>query len=316
MSPARPRRGIALVMALTLLALLGLAIAGGMAHTVASQRAATLSQNAATLDAAADRALATVLADANAYGLSALRLGQTRAFNLDVADMPQLSTTVSVTRLTGGVLWMVAATASRADAGAGRRVNLVARFPTIGALPPAAIVTRGNLRLGDGVRFSVDTAQDDDCAAGPVAAAIVAPGATVRAPNGVRVDTADVARDSATYYLTQAELASLAMAAGVVHATGDTTIAGGTFEGILIVDGSLTLHGTVALSGLVVARGAIDATDAVVSARGALLSFNASNVSTILTDLSVEYAPCVVARVMRVALSPRVVRLRSWSEFF
>ena len=316
MSPVRQRRGIALLMALTLLALLGLAIAGGMAHTIASQRAATLSQNAASLDAAADRALATVLADANAYGVSTLRLGETRAFNLDVADMPQLSTTVSVTRLTGGVLWMVAAASSRADMAAGRRVNLVARFPTIGALPPAPIVTRGNLRLGDGVRFSVDSAQDADCAAAPVPAAIVAPGATVRAPSGIRVDTTDVARDSATYYLTQAGLAALATAAGVVHAAGDTTIAGGTFEGILIVDGSLTLHGTFAVSGLIVVRGAIDATDAVVSARGALLSFNASNVSTILTDLSVEYAPCVVARVMRVALSPRVVRLRSWSEFF
>jgi hypothetical protein len=316
MNPARPRRGIALVMALTLLALLGLAIAGGMAHTVASQRAATLSQNAATVDAAADRALGTVLGDANGYGLAALRLGETRTLNMDVADTPQLSTKLYVTRLAGGVLWMVAAVSLRADASAGRRVNLVARFPSVGALPPAAVVTRGTLRLGDGVRFTVDTSQDADCAAGLVPAAIVAPGADVHAPSGVRVDTADVARDSATYYLTQAQLASLSTASGVVHVAGDTTITGGSVDGILIVDGSLTLHGTFAATGLIVVRGGIEASDAAVTARGALLSFNASNVSTILTDLSVEYSPCVVAHVMRVALSPRVVRLRGWAELF
>jgi hypothetical protein len=170
--------------------------------------------------------------------------------------------------------------------------------------------------LGDDARFTVDTAQDAECAAGPGPAAIVGPGATARAPNGVRVDTAGAARDSVTYYLTQAQLASLAAASGVTHVTGDTAITGGVFDGILIVDGSLTLHGTFAGSGLIVVRGGVDASDAVVTLRGALLSFNASNVSTILTELSVEYAPCAVARVMRVALSPRVVRLRSWAEFF
>ena len=316
MSAKRPRRGVALVMALTLLAMLGLAIAGGMAHTLVSQRAAILSQNAAMLDAAADRALGTVLGDANAYGLATLRLGEARALDVNFADTPQLSATVEVRRLAGGVLWMVAAVSSRADTTAQRRVNLVARFPVIGSLPPAGVVVRGPVRLGDGVRFSVDTSQDSDCAAGSGAAAIVAPGGAVRAPAGLRIDTASVAGDSATYYLTQPQLASLAMAAGVVRVMGDTTISGGVFDGILIVDGSLTLHGTFAASGLIVVRGGIDAGDAVLTVRGALLSFNASNVSTILTDLSVEYSPCVVAHVMRVALSPRRVRLRSWAEFF
>jgi len=312
----RPRRGMALVMALTLLALLGLAIAGGLAHTVASQRAANLLQNAAALDAAADRAVGTMIGDASVYGLSALRLGATRVFNLDVAETPELGTTVAVTRLSGGVLWIVAAVVRRDDPAIGRRVNLVARFPAVGATPPAAIVARGNLLLGDGARFTVDTAQDDDCAAGTGAAAIVAPGAAVRAPAGVRVDTADIARDSATYYLTQTQLAMLSTAAGVVHVAGDTTITGGTLDGILIVEGSLTVRGTFAASGLIIVRGGVDASDAVFTLRGALLSFGAPSVSTILTALSVEYSPCIVARVIRVALSPRVVRLRSWAEFF
>jgi len=309
---------MALVMALTLLALLGLAIAGGLAQTVASQRAATLSQNAALLDAAADRALGTVLGDANAYGLSALTLGETRVFSINAADAPEISATLAVTRLAGGVLWMVASTASARDALAGRRVNLLARFPTIGAVPPAPLVARGPLQLGDDVRFTVDTTRGDDCAPGAGPAAIVAPGVTVRAPAGVRVDTADAARDSITYYLTSAQLAALAHAAGVVHVAGDTTITGGTLDGgsILVVDGSLTLHGTFSASGLIIVRGSVDASDAVFSMRGALLVYAASNVSTILTRGSVEYSPCVVARVMRVALAPRVVRLRSWAEFF
>jgi hypothetical protein len=308
---------MALVMALTLIALIGLAVAGGLAHTVASQRAAVLSQNAATLDAAADRALGTVLSDAPLYGLASIRLGESRSFELQMAEQSEISATVAVTRLAGDVLWMVAAVASRADTSAERRVNLVARFPSIGVPPPAALMTRGNLVLHDGVRFTADTARESDCAAGAGAAAIVAPGATVSVPSGLRVDTATFARDSAAYYLTQRQLAMLSRAPGVVHATGDTTISGGTLNGILLVDGALTVHGTFAASGLIIARGVIDASGATLTVRGVLLSFAApSNVSTILTAASVEYSPCVVMNVMRVALSPRVVRSRSWAEFF
>jgi len=64
-------------------------------------------------------------------------------------------------------------------------------------------------------------------------------------------------------------------------------------------------------------HGGVDAGDAVLSLRGALLVYaTPPNVSTILTRASVEYSPCVVARVMRVALSPRVTRMRSWAEIF
>jgi hypothetical protein len=212
---------------------------------------------------------------------------------------------------------MVAAASQRGDSSATRRVNLVARFPTIGAAPGAPVVTRGNLVLRDGVRFAVDTAHDADCAAVAGPSVIVAPGATVTVRGGVRVDTAELALDSATYYLTQRQLAALSSAVGVVHVAGDTTIDGGAFDGILIVDGSLTVRGTFAASGLIIVRGGVDASDAAVTIRGALLSYAAPpNVSTILTAASVEYAPCVVAHMLRVALSPRVVRLRSWAELF
>ena len=308
---------MALVMALTLIALIGLAIAGGLAPTVVSQRAATLSQNAAMLDAAGDRALGTVLGDANLYALAALRTGESRRISVEAEDTPEVSASVFATRLAGDVLWMVAEVRSRLDTLARRRVNLVARFPTAGVPPAAGLVTRGNVVLHDGVRFSADTASDADCAAGTGAALIVAPGATAQLPAGLRVDTAAFARDSATYYLTARQLALLSRAAGVVHVAGDTTIDGGALAGILIVDGSLIVHGTFVASGLIVVRGVVDASDATLTLRGALLSFAApSNVSTILTAASVEYAPCVVAHVMRVALSPRVVRLRSWSELF
>jgi len=244
---------------------------------------------------------------------------------MDAADTPQISATVAVTRLVGGVLWMVASVAPREDGGgvgvgaavAGRRVNLVARFPLIGAPPPAAIVARGNIRLGDDVRFTVDTTRDADCAAGVGPDVVVGPGASVRVPAGIRVDTTDVARDSATYYMTMSQRAALSAAAGVVHVAGDTTITGGTFDGMLIVDGSLTLRGAFAASGVIIVRGGVDASDALFSLRGALLVYaTPPNVSTILTGASVEYSPCVVARVMRAALSPRVIRMRSWAEIF
>jgi hypothetical protein len=308
---------MALVMALTLLALLGIAIAGGLAHTVASQRAATLSQNAALLDAAADRALSIMLGSAGSYGLPTLKLGERRVFTMDGPDAPEVSSSIAVTRLHGGVLWIVAVVTSRRDSLARRRVNLVARFPVVGSPPPAALVSRGSLHLGDDVRFSADTTQDADCEAAVGAAVIVAPGASVRVPAGVRVDTSAAAGDSSTFFLTQRQLSSLSNASGVVRVAGDTIIAGGAFEGILIVDGSLSLRGTVAMTGLIIVRGGVDASDATVSLHGALLVYAApSDVSTILTAASVEYSPCIVARVMRVALSPRVVRLRSWAELF
>jgi hypothetical protein len=305
---------MALVMALTLIMLLGLAIAGSFASTVALQRAAKLSQDAAVLDAAADRALGTVVGDANAYGLAALRLGESRTLDVPMPDAPEILATVAATRFPGGVLWMVAAVTQRHDTLYTRRVNLVARFPT-GGVPPAGLLTRGNLRLRDGMRFSSDTAQDAECAVGAVPAAIVGPGATVSVPAGVRVDTAELARDSAYYYLTQRQIASAP--AGVVHVAGDTTIDGGAFNGMLIVDGSLVVHGTFVASGLIVVRGGVDASDGALELRGALLVFaTPPNVSTILTAGFIEYSPCVVAHTLRVALSPRVVRLRSWAEFF
>jgi len=90
MNGMRPRRGMALVMALTLIMLLGLAIAGGLASTVASQRAAKLSQDAASLDASADRALGTVLSEAGALGLASLRLGESRAVDVAMPDAPEI----------------------------------------------------------------------------------------------------------------------------------------------------------------------------------------------------------------------------------
>jgi hypothetical protein len=308
---------MALVMVLTLLALLGLAIAGALASTVASQRAAKLSQDATALDAAADRAAAMVLADANAYGLASLRLGESRVFDMEMLDAPETSASAAVTRLAGGVLWIVATAWLRLDPGAARRVNLVARFPSVGLPPPAPIVTRGSISLGDGVQVSADTAGEADCALDAGAAAIVPPGATIDAPERLHVDTAASARDSATYYLTERQLALLRAAAGVIHVTGDTIIDGGALDGILLIDGSLTIRGTFVASGLIVVRGGVDASEPTFTLRGALLSYaSPPHVSTILTAASIEFAPCVVARALRVALPPRAVRLRHWSELF
>jgi hypothetical protein len=231
--------------------------------------------------------------------------------------MPDIVSEVGVTRVASGVLWIVGAASLKGDTTASRRVSLVARYPSIGRLPAAPIVTGGRVTLGAGVRFTADTSRDADCAVGSGASVIIAPGGAAQVPSGVRVDTAALARDSATYFLTGPQVAALASASGVVRVAGDTTIEGGSLDGILVVGGSLTLRGTFAGSGLIIVRGAIDAADAVVTMRGALLAYAAPpNVSTIFTDLSVEYAPCVVARAVRVALPPRAVRLRSWAELF
>jgi hypothetical protein len=273
----------------------------------------------ATLNAGADYAITTVLGDPRGHGLADLPLGQARSFVVSVPSTANVVATVVVTRLPAGVLWLVVdAGVVGVDQGH-RRINVVARFPVPGALPPAAIVARGNVLARDSVLFGTDLSGDPDCAVGGTLDVITPTGDTVSASDSTRSGALATAGDSATYYMKSWQAAMLDSTASIVHVHGDTIIAGGAFTGILLVDGSMTVTGPFAVTGLVVARGSISATAGGFSSSGALMAFGApahNGLAIELAHATIRYAPCAIANALKHAVAPRPVVQRSWAELF
>jgi hypothetical protein len=312
----RCRRGIALIAALALMTLLGLLVVGAVGSVVASQRSTELARVDATLDAAADYALGTVLADPRGYALADLPLGRAHSYSIPLVDGG--SAAASATRLPGGVIWFVAALGAGDPDSARRTVSLVARFPSIGPVAPAAIVARGGVVATDAVTFRVDTASDVDCSErSPFADVIVAPGSSTSLAAGQRAAVSSAAGDSVSYLLTARQVAALDSAppGPVVHVRGDTTISAGAFDGVLVVDGSVAVIGSFTLTGLLVARGSITAPSGL-AVRGAIMAFESSQAAVRLTGGVIEYSPCQIARVLRRAVRPAPVRGRAWGELF
>jgi hypothetical protein len=313
------RRGIALVAALGLMTLLGLMIAGAFAASQLGERSARLTQSDAALGASADYAITTILGDAQNRGLADFPLGQARSFDVAIPDAPSVRATVDVTRLPAGVLWLVADAAIAGVDQGHRRINLVARYSSLGALPAAAIVAHGNVIARDSVSFGVDTTGDADCATPSTNDIIQSLGATSIVQIGTRVGTSASAGDSATYYMTLQQRARLDTTGTMVHVRGDTTIAGGTLTGILIVDGSLVISGPLTVAGIIVVRGSINAIAGGLSLTGAMMAYGApTNGGTTIeiANATIRYGPCIVANALRHAARPTPVRQRSWAELF
>lgn len=312
------RRGIALFAALALLGFVGLLVGGAFAAFRLAERSAGGARGDALLNAAADYAIGWAVSEAPALGLDTLPLGAATLFAAEPPDAVGVSATVAVTRLPRNLLWLVVDAERPGPAGGRRRVNLVARWREPAPMPPAAIVARGDVRLGAGVVVASDTAGDADCRPAPVAAVVAAPGSAVTSADSVSVVTDAVAEDSTTYLLTARQLQRLG-GASVVRVSGDTTISGGAFEGILIVDGMLTIAGPFSASGLVVSRGPIAATAGGLAMTGAIMSFAARSPGRPAIDLgpaTVRYSPCAIARAVRRVVPLRPVRARSWAELF
>ncbi|HVX37934.1 MAG TPA: hypothetical protein VHB25_00075, partial [Gemmatimonadaceae bacterium] len=229
---------MALLAALALLSLVALLIAGSFASLTLSQRSTRGAGADELLVASADYALNTVLASPNSYGLVDLPYGQPATFGVTVPGTQPVGVTVAVTRIAGGTVWLVADAAFARGDSARRRVNLVARFASVGALPLAPIQSRGNVRLARGVSFSADSSGDVECARSATNI-VLAPGAAVSAIDSVASTVDSAAADSTRYYLSAAQLAMLD-SAGALHVRGDTTIAAGTFDGVMVVDGVVT----------------------------------------------------------------------------
>ena len=123
LSRMRARGGIALFAALAVMALIGLLVAGAVASSTAAQRSSRLSFTDAVLTTIADYALNTVLADPRGFGLADLTLGERAMFDIPVPTTKDARVVVGVTRLPGGVLWLVADATIDADQATGASIS-------------------------------------------------------------------------------------------------------------------------------------------------------------------------------------------------
>jgi hypothetical protein len=316
------RRGVALFAALAVLGILALLVGGMLAAFRLTARSSEFSTTDAMLTAAADYALDSMAASARSLGIDTLPLGVSRTFPVGVPGTNGLTPVVVevvATRLVNDVAWLVADVAASGITGGHRRINLVARWRIPGRPPLSALVSRGSVRLAAGVTFTADSSVDAECGVQPAVAVTLAPGASVSSVDSVATSVSAKAADASTYLLAPSQLAQLTGAPGVARVSGDTAIAGGSFEGILIVDGSLTITGTFRATGLVVSRGPIHAAAGGLVVRGALMSFALPPNGQQAVELgpsSLRYSPCVVAAMLRKTVPLRPVRERSWAELF
>jgi hypothetical protein len=298
-SPTKPssnRYGIALVSAVALLALLGLLLVGAVASASMAHRALGASLSDGSLLGAADYAIGEALSDPSRFGLADLALQHSQTSAVPVPGAAQIRATLSATRLPSGLYWLVGRSESGDADVARRRVAVIARTAWVGPPPSAPFVSRGSTQLSADVAVLPDTLSEPDCAVSGL-------------PDPVQT------ADSITLFQAAGQWAALAAASGVLATTGDTTITGGSFDGILMVAGNLVIDGPFDMTGLIVARGTVRSTVGF-HLRGSLLSQAGFPASIDLHGATVRYAPCVVSRLLRRASPLRAVRVWGWSELF
>jgi hypothetical protein len=285
------RPGIALVAALSLLALLGLLVAGGVATMTAAQRAARSSLAELPLASAASLAVDEIVHNAPRYALAELPPGKPTRLVLQI-DAPVLAS-ADVTRLPNGVLWIMVDVRMSADTLEHRRVGIIARFPVAFSVPPAPLVFGGSATLDPDVNVAIDSTGEADC----------------------RVTTASASMqtsDSVVLYSTAAQRSAIDSAAGVVRVRGDTVISGGSIDGVMVVDGALSITGPVFITGLVIVNGTL------ISLQGLHLTgaMVVRGTGSHLSGASISYSPCTVSHVLRRSAPPRMVRGHGWLDVF
>jgi len=296
MSICSNRAGIALVSALSLLALLGLLLAGAVAVATTAQHATRVSLPEGVLLGAADYSIGELLADPVRFGLADLPLGTAREEDVQVPGVSFIKSSVRATRLSNGVYWLVGKAATTDADSARRSVGVVAHTEWLGPVPIAPLIARGQTALASDVIVLNDTLGEPDCVV-----------TTVPAP----LQTSD----SSTVFDGPGQWSAVSSAPGVRHVRGDTTLSSGSFEGILIVDGQLTIDGFVDLRGLVIARGPIRSPIGL-HLTGAMVSQASGSAAIDLHGATLRFSPCLVHVLLRRASPIRAARAGGWVELF
>jgi hypothetical protein len=338
------RRGTALVAALQFLAVLSLMVAGSLFVVRGSRRASDLLLHDARLTGAADAVLARELARWDGARRARQRVGSRDPGAVSGEIGAALHTTVAIVRLSRR-LFRIAAEVSLGDAGEERR--RVALLVRLHGAPPrsegAAIVSRGDVAIDGSARVLGDTS---GCATSDSASprVIVGTSATValndpRAPDdtvgwvraGWAADIGEYAPfgngswsdavKHADRSFGASETVTLEQAPNqrVAHASGDLTVEGGAWRGVLLVEGRLRVTGAAYFEGIVIARGGIELDADGVEVNGALMSAaDASGVSptsvVIRRTVTVRASSCAVEYAFAAAARVRRVSGNAWSE--
>jgi hypothetical protein len=214
------------------------------------------------------------------------------------------------------VLWIVADVAATHGDGA-RRTNLIARFPFAPLLPAAALMSAGDVHLGDNVRFGLDAASEPGCPYAPSPNVILGPGAELHTTGAEPTIELRPASADSMRYLLGLNVADLRPNPHVTYVAGDTTLQGGSGQGVLVATGRIRITGTFVFSGLVIAGRGIEATAGGTAIRGAVVAFGQpGSIAVNLAGARLDYAPCIALRALRFAHAPRAVRERSWAELY
>ena len=193
------RRGFTLATVLYFVVVLGVLAATVLAATRRLTPAGDRVALDAQLLAAAESVVYGELADWPATERARQRVGATVSKGV-AAIAPAQEIVLHVTRLSARLYSLVAHV--RAANGIVRRVNLVVRVPFPGLAPTAALVSAGNVLLGQDVRVIADST---DCGAGQQASLMLAPGSRIVSAGGeappaaASVVESPLAADSSTY---------------------------------------------------------------------------------------------------------------------
>jgi hypothetical protein len=169
------RRGVALVAALLMVALLGLLTAGIIAAAGRLRDGSGLAQRDAELVAAAEYALNSTVVNWNGLGLAALTVGMSQSLTVSVPGSP-FTVTVSAIRLQSALYWIVADVPA-ADS-SHRRLNLIVRSGAIDLDSIAPIVSAGNVSItAPAIAIGVTAATAATCSAAAEPAIVLGPAA-------------------------------------------------------------------------------------------------------------------------------------------
>jgi hypothetical protein len=322
---------MALVAVLAVVSLLAILAVATLSVTSGLGQGSALAVRDGRLDTEASYALATLLLEWRERAFSKLPTGATSEASLAIPGSPD-TVSATVTRVWPEVFWLVAE--ARAADGSRRRANIIARLtaPRTDTVP--AIVAGGDVTLSQA--FSVVADTGPSCL--PSAAALrLGASASLASANGAlpsfaveRSSSVDASRFWEVGGIPVTDLTRSADAVlppgavmwaptGIVHAAGDLTLAGGSGQGVLVVEGHLTLAGPVSFVGVIVAKGGLSAAAAGSELVGLL---RAGPIGPGLQSVTIGQpfllrpSACAAEAALASAIVARPVTSRAWAEMY
>jgi hypothetical protein len=328
MRPDAPgRRGVALILALLALAVVGTFLVAGFYAARRTETTDRLTWRVAQLDAASDVAMLDVLAQWDSAARFRQEPGSTAMVTLP-DPAPRAVARAWLTRISRTLFLATLRSADLTDTSIFVRSSRLLRVKAPEWPAVAALIAGGDVRADGTLRvLAPDSAAGPACPASPsgwapiaVPPGHVAPGvyvdwdpagadSTYRAFGGV---TLQALAARATVRLTPGRAVE-APSASIILAEGDLDLVGGSGRGLLIVEGRLRLSGPVAFRGVIVALSGLEVSGSAAVVDGIVLVAAASVPAVSVdssADFTVRFDRCLVEDVAWHAGRPGPVRPR------